>query len=236
MTSMQRGSSLFSGESASEPRLEQSLLPLDESTILRPNAPPSHAKTPSPEPAASSPQPEAPSPTPTLKRKPASLPTADPENEESVADNPTHPSKRARGRPKGSTKALQAKKPEVAGPVEERLLRLREPTGKGTLPSAKQASHKRGRPKKSEMGTKTPAAGARVQKATPKAVGKTASGVGGKTQKRNITAGETDGIKKRGRPKKSDVGMESNAARGAKKATTDKGAEVKKRGRPKKST
>ncbi|KAL9013710.1 MAG: hypothetical protein Q9173_001611 [Seirophora scorigena] len=218
--------------------LKQSTLPLDQSTSLPEqstllvHASSSHAKAPSPGPAASPPQPKAQSPMPTRKRKPVALPSADPGNEESATDNLLHPPKRGRGRPKGSTKASQAEKLEAAGPIKKRVLRSQD---KSTPPYANKAPHKRGRPKKSETGNKTPTAGTSDQEAGSEAVDKTVSGVGVVTHEMNDTVGKTDGIKKRGRPKKSGVGMESNATGEAKKATINDTAEVKKRGRPKKT-
>ncbi|KAI4184882.1 MAG: hypothetical protein LQ346_006028, partial [Caloplaca aetnensis] len=98
------------------------------------------------------------------------------------------------------------------------------------------APQKRGRPKRSRTDLKANTIGTGKQKNNAKAANKTASGVEDSIKAANGKVGKTDGLKKRGRPKKSVVDLDGSVVTRAEKETTKKPAELRKRGRPKKGT
>ncbi|KAL8918603.1 MAG: hypothetical protein Q9208_007247 [Pyrenodesmia sp. 3 TL-2023] len=208
--------------------LEESTLPLDGLS--------SPANTSSPAPAAFSSQHGVPSPTPpNNKRKPVDLSSADAEDDDHAAAGSLPPPKRARGRPKGSKKQVQAK--PAAGAVDKKILRSKQPATSGkAVPRAHETPRKRGRPKGSGTVAKTNTAVAGKIEDNSEVEEKIASGVKGKTGLTNGKASETAGVKKRGRPMKSGIAMKSSTGSKVKEGRVEKTAEVKKRGRPKKET
>ncbi|KAI4183562.1 MAG: hypothetical protein LQ346_006294 [Caloplaca aetnensis] len=147
---------------------------------------------------------------------------------------PANEAPRKRGRPKGN--ATQVKTNNSAGPQKRG-----RPKGSGTRVETNDPAEpqKRGRPKGSGTGGKVTFAGTREEEENNMTeANKIASGADNGTEEiKGSAGGKTDGIKKRGRPKKNVVdSTESIAVAVAEDETAKKPVEVRKRGRPRKET
>ncbi|KAL8913409.1 MAG: hypothetical protein Q9171_001788 [Xanthocarpia ochracea] len=174
--------------------------PPDKSTLLLDGLS-SPAKTSPPAHAASYSQREVLSPTPlNNKRKPTDPPSADAEDDDSAALDPLSPLKRARGRPKGSTKKVQAETEANTG-RRTSLRGMQPPISEKAALTAHETPRKRGRPKGTTTGTKASKSDGVKKRGRPK---KTVIGMksSAAAEAEEGMIEKTAGVRKRGRPKK----------------------------------